>query len=355
MDIELDIRWRLGRGRTFEVDPLVFALLEAIRERGSLSKAVTQVGVSYRGAWNLINEWSARLGQPLVHMERGRGASLAPLGDRLLCARARAAERAGPLFAELTEELRGELDIAQPRSGSQALNISASHCLTHDIIRAVFRERTGSELTIKNSGSAKSLTNLNDGKCDAAGFHLVDGELRGNFCRSYRNCIDPVAHSLIRVATRRQGLMVAAGNPKSVDNVEALANPEIRFVNRQPNSGTRLLLDSLLQRAGIQPAGITGYDHVEFTHSAVGALVASGSADAGLGTQAVAAGFGLDFVPLANETYYFAVNAEHPPPPVDDLISVLADESYRRAVRSLPGYDPASSGEVLAAVEVFNV
>ena len=92
-------------------------------------------------------------------------------------------------------------------------------------------------------------------------------------------------------------------NPKSIRGLHDLARKDCRFVNRQPGSRTRVLLDYELKRLRIDPASIHGYEREEFTHMAVGVAVASGLADAGLGVRAAAQALGLDFIPLANEQY----------------------------------------------------
>jgi molybdate-binding protein len=91
-----------------------------------------------------------------------------------------------------------------------------------------------------------------------------------------------------------------------VQSLRDVAAKRLRFVNRQPGSGTRILLDRLLAGAGIAPAAIDGYGNEEFTHGAVAATVATGKADAAFGLEAAAAEHGLAFVPLAQERYLFA-------------------------------------------------
>jgi molybdate-binding protein len=79
-------------------------------------------------------------------------------------------------------------------------------------------------------------------------------------------------------------------------------------VNRQCSSGTRLLFDALLAEAAIAVKQINGYRHEEFTHSAVAAEVAYGSADVGFGTGSAARCYALEFLPLAEEVYSLAWN-----------------------------------------------
>ncbi|MDH3637568.1 MAG: helix-turn-helix transcriptional regulator [Gammaproteobacteria bacterium] len=355
MDVRLDVAWHLGRGQTQPAGATLFRLLQAIDEQGSLTAAAKSVGISYRNAWNLVNQWSERLGQALVIMERGRGASLSPLGRKLLWAEDYTVTKTGELLAKIAGELQEELDTVGVGSHAEPISVFASHCLTHQILREVFRNRTGRALQIENAGSAKALTALADGQCEAAGFHLVDGDLRPDFLDHYRRCIEPERYTVIQAVTRRQGLIVAAGNPKNIRGIEDLVRPDVCIVNRQTHSGTRLLLDSLLRHYGIAASRINGYESEEFTHSAVGALVASGSADAGLGTEASAAQFGLDFIRLAAESYFYAVaNSDLRTAAIEDFVLALASEAFRKRARKLAGYNPSDSGRQLPAATVLS-
>ena len=142
--------------------------------------------------------------------------------------------------------------------------------------------------------------------------------------------------------------MVMPDNPLGIGGLADLLRPGLRFVNRQPGSGSRLLLDRLLQEAGIRGEEIPGHDNIEFTHLAVAALVASGGADAGFGIRAAAARFGLGFIPLARECYYLALRRELLElEPVQAVVSVLSSAAFRRRLEELPGYDPQGCGTVL--------
>jgi molybdate-binding protein len=109
---------------------------------------------------------------------------------------------------------------------------------------------------------------------------------------------------------RTQGLMVATGNPLRVKKLVDLARPEVRFINRQKGAGTRLLLDTLMEKEGIRSDRIRGYRHEEFTHTAVATAIVAGTADAALGLKYIAAQFRLGFVPLEEETFYLAMSTK---------------------------------------------
>ena len=143
--------------------------------------------------------------------------------------------------------------------------------------------------------------------------------------------------------------MVRPGAP-SRQAIEELASGSWRFVNRQPGSGTRLLMDHLLQQAGVRPEAIEGYfARTEHTHVAVAAAVASGAADVGLGIEAAAREFGLDFRPLVDEDYYLVCLKDAlDTPAVGQLRATLASPAWAQALQSLPGYGVQRPGEVLS-------
>jgi putative molybdopterin biosynthesis protein len=81
---------------------------------------------------------------------------------------------------------------------------------------------------------------------------------------------------LITLVHRWQGLILQKGNPKGIKDISDLVRPGVSFVNRQPDSGTRILLDYELKRRGIEPARVNGYRNEEYTHMNVAMAVASG-------------------------------------------------------------------------------
>ena len=144
------------------------------------------------------------------------------------------------------------------------------------------------------------------------------------------------ALALIRFAEREQGLMLATGNPKRIRGLADLARKDLQFVNRQRGSGTRLLFDELLAQQGVDATAIGGYRDEEFTHLAVAVSVAAGRADAGFGVHAAAARFGLDFIPLQRERYWFAVRARNVgDAPLERFRAALAGPASQRHARGL--------------------
>jgi molybdate-binding protein len=172
--------------------------------------------------------------------------------------------------------------------------------------------------------------------------------------KHYRRWMDPARHVIIDLATRRQGFMVPPGNPLKIYEAADLARDDVRFINRQRNSGTRFLLEQLLAGAGVDPDGIAGFEQGEFTHAAVAAYVASGMADVGFGLETPARRFKLDFIPLANERYFLMCDrARLDEPLFHDIVDIVRSPDFRTAVDALPGYDARIAGRVLSLQEAF--
>lgn len=356
MEILLDLKWQLGQGRPERLESELFALLHTIKERGSLQEAARENGLSYRHAWGLMQKWKGLLGQPLAHLERGRGATLTPFGEKLLWGQRRIAARLSPELDSLASELASELHGLLHRDPVPPLRIFASHGLAVPLLRDLLQAQLGVTVELQFRGSLDSLRLFAAGKCDMAGFHLPEGTLGDRLAPRFARHLDPRTDQLIKVVRRRQGMVTAPGNPLGITNVTDLARPGLRFINRQPGSGTRLMLDLLLEDAGIDPHGIHGYNNEEFTHLAVAAMVASGAADAGFAIEPVAHQFGLHFEPVASEDYWLAVRRKDLSGAAQaDLLSILRGAEFRAVVGGLQGYDASPAGELQSVDQVFTV
>jgi putative molybdopterin biosynthesis protein len=179
--------------------------------------------------------------------------------------------------------------------------------------------------------------------CHISGTHLLDEN--GEYNTPYvRRLFPDRAMDIVTFANRTQGLILAAGNPKGLKHLADLARADVRFVNRNPGSGTRLWLDMELKRLGIPSSQIDGYDRVVKTHSEAASWIEAGQADTALGLQAAAHRHGLDFIPLFEERYDLVLPREQEKAltPVLDYIQTL---DFRNALNSLTGYNTSHSGE----------
>jgi len=194
-----------------------------------------------------------------------------------------------------------------------------SHCLGVDLVLRLLREKDPS-ITYKviNVGSSGGLAAIRRDEADIAGVHLLDsvtGEYNLSFVREHR--IEDKA-VLVRGYVRKQGLIVAKGNPKDIRGFGDLLRDDVTFINRNKGSGTRVLIDIRLEETAREMGKsledvrnmVDGYNAEAKSHSAVAASVAMGKADVGIGINAAAKRYGLDFLPIADEEYDFVVNSE---------------------------------------------
>ena len=203
-------------------------------------------------------------------------------------------------------------------------------------------------ISSSNVGSLGGLLALNRGEAHAAGVHLLDeatGEYNVSYVRRYVKGRDVV---LVNLAKRIQGLIVPPGNPMGLGRLEDLSESGARFINRQRGSGTRMLLDYMLGRLGIDAGAVAGYDREEYTHLAVAAAVAGGRADVGLGVLSAARALGVDFVPLLEEQYDLAIPAEfYESELLGPMLELVRSDEFRRELEAMGGYDTGMTGQFL--------
>jgi putative molybdopterin biosynthesis protein len=326
----------------------LFSLLAAIRDSGSIRQAATALDLSYRHVWGELKRWEETLGHALILWEKGKRARLTPFGDKLLWAEERARARIRPQIENLAAELESAFAMVFDDS-AHLLTLAASHDLLLPRLKDSLGE-AGVHLDLRNHGSLDALEELAAGRALLAGFHVSDDHTAGSHAaRTFKRLLTPGKHKLIGFAHRNQGLMVARGNPLHIGDLADLLKPGLRFINRQPASGTRIEFDQLLNAAGIAPHAVRGYANEESTHLAVAATVASGAADCGFGIEAAAVEYGLSFVPLGRETYYLVClkeTLEHPG--VKRLIEILQSTRWLARMQDLPGYQPAEPGRIVS-------
>jgi putative molybdopterin biosynthesis protein len=152
---------------------------------------------------------------------------------------------------------------------------------------------------------------------------------------------------LIHIAKRLQGLLVRKENPKGIKGISDLSRPDVKFINRQSGSGTRILFDALLKENGIEKHQINGYDKEESTHTAIGILVRESIADTGIAIYSMAKVFSLDFIPLAEEDYDLLVSKEF----TEDrrfnlLMDLINSDEFKQRLAQLGGYNTEETGKI---------
>jgi molybdate-binding protein/DNA-binding XRE family transcriptional regulator len=208
---------------------------------------------------------------------------------------------------------------------------------------------SGVEIVSAAASSKLALTWLSEGKVHVAGSHLEDPKT-GEFNLPYiRKQFPEEDFSVVIFARWEEGLVVAPGNPKHLLKVEDLARKNVHFVNREPGSGSRGLLDKLLEKAGVEGESIQGYHRIAHGHLAAAYCVLSREADACVATRSAAQTFGLDFVPLHSERYDLVMRKRTADlPAVKAFLDVLQRATLRRKLEVLAGYDTSQTGTLLA-------
>jgi molybdate transport repressor ModE-like protein len=353
--LKMSIRpqWQLGKsGGDREPLSRLLELLAATEEERNLAGAARKLGISYRHAWGLIRQGNQAFGARLLNMNRGRGSTLTAMGRKLLWADKRIAARLAPILDSLASELEVEIDHALT-SPKPVLRIHASHGFALELLRD-FLVSKQILVDLKYRGSMEGLASLAASNCDLAGFHVPIGNLQTAALRFFVKYLKPKSQTLINLATRRQGIMFLPGNPLGIGAIEDLLRPEVRFINRQYGSGTRILLDLLLAERGLDGRKISGYQSGEFTHSGVAAYIASGMADAGLGVENAARKYGLEFLPIINERYFLICgNPSLASPLVGPVVDILKSNQFRAAAADFAGIDVNLAGTLVSVDEAF--
>ena len=345
--------WLVSNEAGDELDQQLFPVLQAIHDAGKLTLAAEKAGLSYRHAWNLIGRWSTFFGSPLVTLERGRGTTLTPLGEKLLWAEQRITARLAPQLESLASELNLEISklITTARS---TLRIHASHGFAVAKLPELVQANSLIQLDLRYLGAQESLASVARGACEFGGFHVPEGKMGEQALSQYAKWLQPDKQKLIHLVTRTQGLFLARGNTKNIHNIADLGRPGITFINRQRGSGTRLLIDQLLEEAGVDLQTLAGYQTEEFTHAAVAAYVASGMADAGFGVEPAARQFNLDFIPVAKERYFLICRDETLQlPESQELVGLIRGPAFKELISGLAGYSAPRAGEIAGINETF--
>ena len=155
-------------------------------------------------------------------------------------------------------------------------------------------------------------------------------------------------YEVVTFATWEEGLLVRAGNPKSIRAVSDVADPHVTLVNREEGAGARLLLDQRLRAAGIDPNQVRGYEKTVSSHFEVARAITSHQADVGIGIRSAAQLFGLDFVPLQAARYDLVVPKAYlkSHPTLANLFDTIASRSFRAEIKALGGYDTKDTGKL---------
>ena len=325
------------------LDSELAELLRLVEETGSLLSACRLLSIPYSRAWERISRVERKLGVKVVLARRGGGRRggmrLTEHGRTLLDKYSRYERKVRMAVSPVTVGKPTEPDLTLAHS--------------HDPILTIVLERLRSEgLDVEDAcvGSGMALASLSLGEVDVAASHLYDPET-GEYNVPYLHRYWLDGRTSVVGGYMRE--LVFAFNPDvqpmSVEEtVRALLRGELRLVNRNVGSGTRVYLDHLLSDlSGGRPLeGVRGYGHQVNTHDDAARAVAAGRADVGLMLRASAEYYGLRCTHVAWERFeYIALNDRLDKKGVSALRDALKSDWLRRMLENTPGFKPIEGSQ----------
>jgi putative molybdopterin biosynthesis protein len=220
-----------------------------------------------------------------------------------------------------------------------------------DLLEWSLRE-SGSALASLNEGTLRGVDRLQRGEVIATAIHFHGDGLNGNGAGNPNIAAvqtTPGLHDavLVGVSRREQGLLVAPGNPKNLQNLpDVLASRAIVAV-RQPGAGAQLLLEELLTRIGASPKDLNRLEPPCLTGPDLAGAIRAGNADCGIATRAAAKAAGLDFIPLLWEDFDLLMRQRsYFRPAMQALIGFLGSKRLKQRAAELSGYDTTPAGQI---------
>ncbi len=306
-----------------------------VGHRGGGTRVMPGVLDSERPAW----QWAALVNRAERFLLEALGSGHTP---------AQAASALSLAVSRWRELQREDIPPSQtePAHPVTELRFAGSHDLALELVVRVLAEETpGARLSVEYVGSLGGLMALARGEAEIAGAHLWDEATDTYNVPFVRRLLPGRRVVMLTLAHRSLGLIVPPGNPQGLRTLVDLTSPDVRLVNRQPGSGTRVWLDAQLRSLSISPGAVVGYEREELTHLGVARAVDGGEATVGLGIHAAASAYGLDFVSLTEERYDLVFpEAVWRSPAAQALVAIARSARFGEAVAALGGYDTSETG-----------
>lgn len=231
----------------------------------------------------------------------------------------------------------------------QTIQLAGSHdFLVEHLVKYTASEGTGLSITPSYIGSLEGLMMLYRGSADIAAIHLLDPVSQQYNLPFIRQLFVHEQITVMRLASREQGLIVAKGNPKKISGIKDLTRKDVTIVNRQKGAGTRFLLDSFLAEENLQPSDVKGYDDEEWNHLGAAAHISRGTADVAFGIKCAASQLGLDFIPLTKEQFDLVFRrTPDNKKALQHLTDLIHFTNFKESIFELDGYDAEDFGKII--------
>jgi putative molybdopterin biosynthesis protein len=229
------------------------------------------------------------------------------------------------------------------------LKLAGSHdFLVEHLVKYAATESAGLSIQPSYIGSLEGLMMLYRGSADMAAIHLLDPTSQEYNLPFIRQLFVHEPITVIRLASREQGLIVTKGNPKNITGVEDFTRSDITIVNRQKGAGTRFLLDSLLAEKNLIPDSIRGYENEEWNHLGAASHISRGSADVAFGVKYAARQLGLDFISMTSEKFDLVLRwTEENKRALEHLLDLIHFTTFKDSILELEGYDASELGKII--------
>jgi excisionase family DNA binding protein len=216
---------------------------------------------------------------------------------------------------------------------------------SHDPLLEWALRESASGIATFLDGSLDGVQRLAAGAALAAGLHVQDAAT-GEWNRDVVAAALPgMPVVMIEWARRRQGIVLPQGNPARVEGIRDLVGRSV--IPRQPNAGSQLLFEQLLEAEAIDPQSIALTGTAARSETDVAVAVADGKAEAGFAIEAAARQLRLAFIPLAEERYDLAVwRRDYFEEPMQRLLKFARSALLAKRAEELGGYDVSNLGKV---------
>ena len=332
MHIELRPMLAIPNRNPYAKEPILIdllwltGLLEEISRKRDLAEVFERSTTYHHDAWEKLSLLESQWPIELINQTKGNGVQLSNFGDFMIDFVEEIQNHCKQKSRGYQKSMLGIIERIRLAENARWRFYSSSDAIME---RAV-HEIKGFELKIVDSSEAihKILT----GEADIIGYN-TSNQKRSISIYQHLLAKDIQAFPMSR---RLQGLLVKKGNPLDIHSIADLTRNKVRFINRQKGSGTRMLLDELLDEKGIKPSQINGYIKEELRHSSLANAILANLADVGLGLGDVAASNDLGFIPLREEVFFIAVRKEL----ATEKKVVKLIESISRYSNQVKGYSP---------------
>jgi putative molybdopterin biosynthesis protein len=236
--------------------------------------------------------------------------------------------------------------ISQP-SSSSTIRLTGSHDFLVEQLTKYVRQHSNLNLQPTYIGSLEGLMMVYRGAADVAAIHLLDPNSKEYNIPFIKQLFVHEKISVVHLASREQGFIVAKGNPKNITCFGDLTRKGVTFVNRQKGSGTRFLFDAFLAQREIDPKAVNGYENEEWNHLATASQISRGIVDAGFGIKSAADQLGLDFIPVTEEQFDLVFRwTNENENELQSLYELICSVEFKKIISKIPGYKIKELGEI---------